>query len=174
MKILKGVLTAITIIIFIVFSLESWYSWKRKKEEPFRLGVNAFKSGDDDLAYEYLLPYAEAGNASAQRMLGEIYAFGLGRESNILRAKMWFRKADCKEPRNGESEYFVALDFLDEEHLAPIDTAKALEWLQIAAEAGNPKAQIILTDQAKQAAMNLSVPKEIVDQWRKFLGYPEN
>ena len=56
MKIFKGVLTAIAITILIVFSLESWYSWKRKKEEPFRLGVNAFKSGDNDLTYEYLLP----------------------------------------------------------------------------------------------------------------------
>jgi len=174
MKVFKYALTVIVIIIFIILSLVAWDSWEYKKEKKFRSGVSALKSENYDLAYEYLLPYAEAGNASAQRMLGEIYAFGLGRESNILRAKMWFRKADCKEPDDGETEYFVALDFLDEEHLVPIDTIKALEWLQIAAEAGNPKAQIILTDQAKQAAMNLSVPQETINQWRKFLGYPEN
>ena len=44
MKILKGILTAITIIRLIVFSLKSWYLWKHKKEEPFRLGVSAHKS----------------------------------------------------------------------------------------------------------------------------------
>lgn len=169
MKAFRGLLTALAIIMLFVSCLVAWRFWEYNKQEKFRLGISAVKSEDYNLAYEYLLPYAESGNASAQRILGQIYAFGLGRQSNVLRARIWFRRADCNNSNNGDSEYFVALDFLDEGHLAAVDMTKALEWLEIAAEAGNQKAQVLLADRAKQSKMKLSVPQEMADQWQKFL-----
>lgn len=163
---------AISILAVVIIALAVWAGfryWKYEQQDPLRSGVSALKSGDYQAAMNYIRPFAEAGDSHAQELLGSIYAFGLGVHKDTLRARIWFRRAEGSSSKTGVSEYYVALDYLDKGHLASIDTAQALEWLQYAAEAGNTDAQLLLSDPAKLADKGLDVQPDVINHWRRFV-----
>jgi len=59
----------------------------------FQDGLLAYHRGDHAVAMEIWRPLAERGNASAQYMVGYLYAQGEGVASNSGRAAKWYRKA---------------------------------------------------------------------------------
>lgn len=59
----------------------------------FQDGLLAYHRGDHTVAIEIWLPLAERGDASAQYMVGYLYAQGEGVESDSGTAAKWYRKA---------------------------------------------------------------------------------
>ncbi len=59
----------------------------------FQDGLLAYHRGDHGVAMEIWRPLAEHGDASAQYMVGYLYAQGEGVESNSGKAAKWYRKA---------------------------------------------------------------------------------
>lgn len=56
-------------------------------------GVEAFKNGEYAAALEILRPFAERGDAEAQRYLAEVYFYGWGVPENDAEALKWSRLA---------------------------------------------------------------------------------
>jgi len=165
----KMIMVILFIIFFIVVAWASLRYWEYHKQAPLRAGISALKAGDYQVAIKNIRPFAQSGNSQAQELLGTIYAFGLGIPKDTLQARIWFRRAECNHLTTGVSEYYVALDYLDEGHLSPIDPSQALNWLQYAAEAGNSDAQRLLSDPAKLAGMGLVVQADITNYWQRFI-----
>ncbi len=59
----------------------------------FQDGLLAYHRGDHAVAMEIWRPLAERGNASAQYMVGYLYAQGEGVEASSRTAAKWYRKA---------------------------------------------------------------------------------
>lgn len=59
----------------------------------FQDGLLAYHRGDHTVAMEIWRPLAERGDASAQYMVGYLYAQGEGVESSSRTAAKWYRKA---------------------------------------------------------------------------------
>ncbi len=59
----------------------------------FQDGLLAYHRGDHTVAMEIWRPLAERGDASAQYMVGYLYAQGEGVKSNSGKAAKWYRKA---------------------------------------------------------------------------------
>jgi TPR repeat protein len=53
----------------------------------------ALDCGDYALAFRLAQPYADAGNASAQGMIGSLYMCGQGVPRDIMKAESWLIKA---------------------------------------------------------------------------------
>ena len=77
----------ICIISFLIISLSSY------GQSELDTAREAIEAGDYEVAYEKLLPLAEAGNPEAQYNLGVMYQEGLVVEQNYGKALKWFRKA---------------------------------------------------------------------------------
>ena len=56
-------------------------------------GVRFYEAGDYDHAYAEWLPLARAGNAAAQRNIGQLYRLGLGVPQDRIVAANWLRLA---------------------------------------------------------------------------------
>lgn len=141
--------------------------WQYSRREPLREGVSAWKGGDYKLAFMRLEPFARDGDRLAQRVLGEMYARGLGTPIDEARATMWFRRAECGCDLTGKNEYDLALNLSDSSS-TPTDRVKAVQWLQRAAEAGHPDAQRLLADPAGLNARGLNVESSVTDRWRRM------
>ena len=70
-----------------------------QSQPGFQDGLLAYHRGDHAVAMEIWRPLAERGNASAQYMVGYLYAQGEGVESNSGKAAKWYhRAADQGDP----------------------------------------------------------------------------
>jgi TPR repeat protein len=139
--------------------------WQYELLEPYREGVSAVKAGDYQLALTKLRPLVKAGNVDAQRMLGEMYAAGWGVPVDDIQASIWFRRAECRCDEPGQAELDTGLNLLDSKS----DKGAAVKWIQRAAEAGHPRAQMLLTDQRTLREKGLSVDPAVSDYWRQAL-----
>lgn len=137
------------------------------EQEPLRAGVSLLKEGDHEGARKALLPFAERGNPVAQRLLGQIYAKGLGVPADDVRAEMWFRRAECGCKNPGNAEYYTGLDLLRRK--TPPDQAGAVRWIIRAAEAGHPEAQALLADRERLSSEGLVVDSATSAYWRGIL-----
>ncbi len=61
--------------------------------QDFEKGFEAYRRGDYELALKQWRPLAEAGNAEAQRAIGELYVRGRGVGQDYKEAARWYRKA---------------------------------------------------------------------------------
>jgi TPR repeat protein len=59
--------------------------------DDFQDGVDAYKRKDYKTAYKLLLPFAEQGDALAQKNLGLMYYKGQGVPQDYVKAHMWAR-----------------------------------------------------------------------------------
>ena len=64
-----------------------------QSQSRFQDGLLAYHRGDHAVAMEIWRPLADGGDASAQYMVGYLYALGEGVVSNSGKAAKWYRKA---------------------------------------------------------------------------------
>lgn len=160
----------IVVLLPVVFAAvwAGWALWQRVQEAELRAGISALKEGDYSTALTKIQPFALAGNQLAQTTLGDMYAYGLGVAADDVRARIWFRRAECQCPVSGRFEYGVGLDYLGG-HAVQQDEPKALEWIRHSAEAGYLPAQSLLADERALAAKGLTVDPFTANYWRRVL-----
>ena len=74
-------------------------------------GVAAYERGDYETAFEEFLPYAEQGDAEAQRLLGVMYGNGVGVPVNYAEAVKWTRLA--AEQGNALAQFSLGMMYFD-------------------------------------------------------------
>jgi uncharacterized protein len=159
-----GLGLAVLVLGVVIYRLSEY-----RRLEPMREGISALKAGDYHLAMQRLRPFAESGDVLAQKLLGDIYAYGLGDPVDDVQARIWYRRAECGCESPGSQEYFVAMNYLDGS--APGDQKQnsqlAAAWLQRAAEAGSAEAQRVLANPASLAGKGLSVDRSVSQYWQQ-------
>ena len=121
----------ICIISFLIFSLSSY------GQSELDTTREALEAGDYEVAYEKLLPLAEAGNPEAQYNLGVMYQEGLVVEQNYGKAVKWFRKA--AEQGDVQAQYNLG-GISHHGYGLQKDNVQAYAWAGIAAANGNTNA----------------------------------
>ncbi|MEQ8665977.1 MAG: cytochrome c oxidase assembly factor Coa1 family protein [Rhodospirillales bacterium] len=127
-------------------------------------GVALIDAGDGRGAIDALMPAARLQNADAQRLIGEIYAVGLGVDVDLDQSKSWLeravangsrqardRLAEVEEMRPPDPTPEQLRQMADEEKLESIkmrlDAAEiAIDDLRELAESGSPEAQVYFAD----------------------------
>ncbi len=117
----------------------------------------AFQRGLFVTARNLALPRAEAGDAAAQTLLGEIYSRGLGVAVDQTEAEKWYAMA--AEQGNPEALFRHALTLL----AGDAKSAEGRAFMEAAAEAGNALArfnlaQLILSERPGKAARDEAYP----------------
>lgn len=107
-------------------------------EKPIDAAFGAYQRGLYLTALNLAKPRAEAGDAAAQTLLGEIYARGLGVAINPQLAVKWYGKAAAQNDIHAQFQY--ALLLLDGKYIKA-DKAQAEVLMKKAADAGNALAQ---------------------------------
>lgn len=103
----------------------------------YQQGDTASKNGDDVTAARDYLVAAEAGNADAQRALGELYQQGRGVTQDAAQARAWYEKAAAQ----GNTRASLDLGILYWQGTGvPRDPEKAFTYFQAADAAGEMKA----------------------------------
>ena len=100
----------------------------------FADGTLAYQEGDYERAYNEWLPLARAGNAAAQRNIGQLYRLGLGVPKDLKVAANWYRLAADQGLSRAQANLGVM--YLRGEGL-PRDPVKAADWFNKAAEQGH-------------------------------------
>ena len=100
-------------------------------------GIQAFQRGKYEEALKYLQPAAEAGDASAMYVLGQMYASGRGITKDEKAASDLFLKASNLGDPNAQQSLGSAL-MLGEG--IEQDMVEALKWFIISGRAGNKDA----------------------------------
>ena len=100
-------------------------------------GIDAFQRGKYDEAVKYLQPAAEAGDAGAMYVLGQMYASGRGIAKDEKAATELFLKAANLGDANAQQSLGSAL-MLGEG--IEQDMIEALKWFIISGRAGNKDA----------------------------------
>jgi TPR repeat protein len=160
-------LAALSSIAIAVIAWGAYRIWEYHRLEPLRNAVSSLKDSKYEFAIEQIAPFAREGNKHAQELMGYIYAFGLGLPEDDVQAQIWFRRAERDGDELGYNEYGVALGFSNG-FAGRKDATAASRWMQIAAEAGNTKAQTLLADPAV-GRRGFRVDPQIAEYWRKHL-----
>jgi TPR repeat protein len=94
------------------------------------------------LAFRWFSKAAEGGMVSAQCMLGDFYKAGLGgAKQDFAEAIKWYRLAATSRHACAPKAQFELYVGYESGNGVAKDLRTAIEWLTMAAEAGNPKAQ---------------------------------
>lgn len=110
---------------------------KGAEDEAF----GAYQRGLYKTAYNLAMPRAEAGDATAQVLVADILARGLGVPASLAESAKWYAKA--AEQGQPEAQFRFAGILLEGKY-SPKDPAKAKELMKAAADAGNAAAQFNL------------------------------
>ncbi len=119
-------------LIATLFLIASMPSWATMEE-----ALSDYKKGNYGAAIKELNRLGDAGNMSAQIMLGALYNKGGAVELNDKMAANWFEKA----ANQGNAEAQFQLGNLYENSQLPKDYRLAASWYQKAAQQGSAKAQ---------------------------------
>lgn len=117
-------------LLFSLFVAQAGYASPQK-------GIQAFQRGKYEEALKYLQPAAEAGEASAMYVLGQMYASGRGIAKNEKMAADLFLRAANLGDANAQQSLGSAL-MLGEG--IKQDMVEALKWFIISGRAGNKNA----------------------------------
>lgn len=101
-------------------------------------GYKAFKNGDYKSAMEQLLPLAKQGDPKAQRIVGNMYAGGLGVDEDYESAAKWYQASVAQgyAPAMADlGDLYYYGNGVDQ------DQAIALKWYRRGAERGDPVAE---------------------------------
>ena len=101
-------------------------------------GYKAYKKGDYHAALDQLLPLAKQGDPKAQRIIGNMYADGLGIEADYAAAAKWYQLAADQgyAPAMADlGDLYYYGDGVDQDH------ATAVKWYRRGAERGDPEAE---------------------------------
>lgn len=100
----------------------------------FADGTLAYQEGDYERAYNEWLPLARAGNAAAQRNIGQLYRLGLGVPKDLKVAANWYRLAADQGLSRAQANLGVM--YLRGEGVER-DPVKAADWFGKAADQGH-------------------------------------
>lgn len=133
---------------------------KRFGAKPIDAAFGAYQRGLYLTALNLAKPRAEAGDAAAQTLLGEIYSRGLGVPVDPKLAAEWYSKAAAQNDAYAQFQYAVLL--LDGKHVEA-DKAQAERLMEKAAEAGNSMAQfnyaqILMKNSPGESGINAAYP----------------
>lgn len=103
-------------------------------QAEFADGTLAYQDGDYERAYNEWLPLARAGNAAAQRNIGQLYRLGLGVPKDLKVAANWYRLAADQGLSRAQANLGVM--YLRGEGIER-DPVKAADWFNKAAEQGH-------------------------------------
>ncbi|MDA1059817.1 MAG: hypothetical protein O3C65_14155 [Proteobacteria bacterium] len=131
-------------------------------QADFGDGTIAYESGDYERAYNEWLPLARAGNAAAQRNIGQLYRLGLGVPQDLRVAANWYRLAADQGLSRAQANLGVM--YLRGEGVER-DAARAAEWFGKAAEQGHTIAQYNLALMLEQG---YGVPRDTRQAARWF------
>jgi TPR repeat protein len=109
--------------------------------EALRNGGAAYKREDYAEALRWFGPAADQGNATAQYLLGVIYANGYGVAVDYARAIDWLRKS--ANQGNADAQYLIGFMY-DGGLGVPQDAVQAIAWYRKGAEQGHADAQFRL------------------------------
>jgi TPR repeat protein len=98
----------------------------------------AHRRGRYEAALRMAGPLAEAGDARAQLLLGDLHYHGRGVARNDAEAMRWFRLA--AEQGEAEARFHLGVMY-DQGQSVPEDDAEAVRWYRLAAEQGHAPAQ---------------------------------
>lgn len=119
-----------TIAVFLLYRI-----MEHQRIEPFREGLSDYKAGNYGEAIRKITPLAEDGFEPAQHLLGQMYAYGWGGETNNDIAQKWLSLSCASDEScvEGEREFYLAKDFYDGPPASVIDHEKAIYWMRISA-----------------------------------------
>ena len=126
----------ITIILAFLMTLSSPVA-----AQDFQKGYAAYQAGDYATALQEWTPLAEAGDASAQFILGVMYFTGQGVPQDDAEAVKWYRLA--ADQGNANAQSFLG-DMYESGKGVPQDDAEAVKWYRLAADQGLANAQALL------------------------------
>ncbi|MBC9031099.1 SPOR domain-containing protein [Sphingomonas sp. JC676] len=115
----------------------AWAQHAPAKEDPVKVGVEAYERGDYKTAVDLWRSAAIKGNADAQFNLGQAYKMGRGVPTDLKQAEEWYRKAAAQGHEEGEANYGLAL-------FENGKRAEAAPWLERGVARGNPRTQYVL------------------------------
>lgn len=101
-----------------------------------KAGIEAWQRSDYPGAVRVWRPLAEKGDADAQFNLGQAYRLGRGVPTNLSAAKTWFERA----ARQGHVDAQTTLGLMLFQNG---EQAEGIKWLKLAAEKGEPRAQLV-------------------------------
>lgn len=139
----------------------------RAELEPARdlMEQNRFKE-----AYEALLPAARSGNAEAEELIGVMYALGLGRERDDIRAFDWYLRAAMKGHPGAQSG--VGWYYEVGRGMPAPDLVRAYVWYVLSAIGGDPDAAISQDEVIKKMTdAELEQAHKLIDDYRMWI-YP--
>lgn len=100
-------------------------------------GVEAYETGNVQLAFKEFRAAAEKGDADSQYNLAMMYERGIGVEKNEKEAIVWYRKS--AELGSSNAQFNLAVMY-ENGHGCDVDFAQANLWYRKAAEQGDPLA----------------------------------
>jgi hypothetical protein len=104
--------------------------------QSVKAGIEAWQRADYAGAIAIWRPLAEKGDADAQFNLGQAYRLGRGVQINLVAAKAWLERAAASGHLDAETTLGLLL-------FQNNDQAEGLKWLKLAAEQGEPRAQLV-------------------------------
>ena len=110
-------------------------------EADLQKGLDAYNAEEYATAFSILTPFAEAGDADAQYMLGKMYYNGKGVDKDDAEAEKWYRLAS--EQGYAAAQYGLGRMYKSGNGVEK-DITEAVKWYILAAEAGNADAQFRL------------------------------
>ena len=105
--------------------------------QSVRAGVEAWQNGDASGAVAIWRPLADKGDADAAFNLGQAYRLGKGVPLDLAQAQSWLERAARKGHTDAQSTLGLLL-FQNGNRVA------AMRWLRAAAEAGEPRALLVV------------------------------
>ena len=105
--------------------------------QSVRAGIDAWQKGDTAGAVAIWRPLADAGDADAAFNLGQAYRLGKGVVIDLAQAQSWLERA----ARKGHVDAQATLGLLLFQNGNRVG---AMRWLNLAAEAGEPRALLIV------------------------------
>ena len=105
--------------------------------QSVRAGIDAWQKGDAAGAVAIWRPLAEKGDADAAFNLGQAYRLGRGVSLDLAQAQIWLERAARKDHVDAQTTLGLLL-FQNGNHVA------AMRWLNGAAEAGEPRALLLV------------------------------
>ncbi len=124
--------------------------------DDFQDGVDAYQKQDYKTAYKLLLPFAEQGNALAQKNLGYMYSEGKGVLQDLKEGLKWTRLAT--EQGHAGGQYNLGWMY-DNGQGVPQDYKEAVRLYRLSAEQGEERSQYYL---GKMYANGQGVPQDYV------------
>lgn len=122
-------------------------------------GLKAYQAGDYETAFREFLPLAEAGQASAQAAIGQMYLSGQGVAVDPAQAALWLERA--AEGGNARARYQIGNMYAAGYGVAA-DEMKASYYLLRAASQNMAEAQLAM---AQRFYHGQGVPKDLVQSF---------